>query len=249
MRISVDASVASPSFGGFISYIQSLTCALDALPDVEVELLAPADGAFALADLPRALATRVIDVQHAPDETRRPGEVWIEDVLPCELERSQPDVHLGPAFMLPPWDGPQVVTVHDTMFESLPQHYSPATRAFLTGSTLRALERADVVLAVSEATARDARSAWPLTVPMVVTPLAPSLPDPLVTTPRPFAAPYLLNVGGTHRRKRLDVLVEAQGSWPRDAAQRAWSLSSSTQQATNTPLPWSGQARSPTGFT
>lgn len=208
MRLSVDGFVASPTFGGFISYIDAITCALAGREDVDVHYAAPTGQPFPdTSAFPREVTVHERPV--TPRDGVRDGEVWTDEVLPFLLDEIDPDVHLGPAFMLPPEHRrPQVVTLHDTMFERFPQFYGDTTRHYLQDQTLRALENADVAIAVSAATRTDALADWEPTVPVRVTPLAPHL-IPASGSVRPLPEPYLLNVGGAHRRKRLDVLIES----------------------------------------
>jgi glycosyltransferase involved in cell wall biosynthesis len=164
---------------------------------------------------------RVHEVAFVPREGMRPAVRWTDEALPGILDEIDPDVHLGPTFALPPSHArAQVVTLHDTMFERFPQFYGESTREFLRGQSLRALRDADVAIAVSEATRSDVIADWQPQIPVRVTPLAPhgvlppvasGLEAPTQETParRPIHEPYVLNVGGSHRRKRLDVLIDA----------------------------------------
>jgi glycosyltransferase involved in cell wall biosynthesis len=210
MRVSVDAFVASPGFGGFISYIGGLCSALAARDDIELHILLPTEQSVPeFADLPASARIHRIDLPAVAEE--RPGVTWTDHVLPAALDELSPEVHLGPAFMLPPGHArPQAVTVHDDMFERFPQFYGAQTRDYLREQTLRALSVADAVLAVSESTREDAIERWSPEAPIAVTPLAPRLVGDAGSRP-PAGAPssYLLNVGGAHRRKRLDDLIEA----------------------------------------
>ncbi|MDN5726929.1 MAG: hypothetical protein L0G99_13515, partial [Propionibacteriales bacterium] len=61
MRVTVDGFVASPAFGGFIRYIESLTAALTAFGGVEVHHVAPAGQPF-------------------PDTSRFPDRVHVHEV-------------------------------------------------------------------------------------------------------------------------------------------------------------------------
>lgn len=210
MKVSVDAFVASSSFGGFISYIGGICGALAARDDVELHVLIPAGQEVPeFIDLPSAAQVHRIELPLVEGEM--PGVTWTDSVLPVAVERVVPDVHVGPAFMLPPGhDLPQAVTVHDDMFDRFPQFYSKGIRAYLDEQTRRALSVADVVLSVSASTRRDVIERWDPAVPVEVTLLAPRLVGE-GTGRRPQAAPeeFLLNVGGSHRRKRLDHLIEA----------------------------------------
>lgn len=210
MRVSVDAFVASPGFGGFISYIGGLCAALAARDDIELDILLPAEQPVPeFVDLPASARIHRLELPDVAEE--RPGVTWTDHVLPAALDELAPEVHLGPAFMLPPGHTrPQVVTVHDDMFERFPQFYGAQTQAYLREQTLRALSVADVVLAVSESTREDAIERWSPEVPIAVTPLAPRLVGgPGARPPTEAPSSYLLNVGGAHRRKRLDDLIEA----------------------------------------
>lgn len=210
MRVSVDAFVASPGFGGFISYIGGLCAALASRDDIELHILLPTEQPVPeFADLPASARIHRIDLPDVAEQ--RPGVTWTDHVLPAALDELVPEVHLGPAFMLPPGHArPQAVTVHDDMFERFPQFYGAQTRDYLREQTLRALSVADVVLAVSESTREDAIERWDPQAPIVVTPLAPRLVgDPGPRPPAEAPTSYLLNVGGAHRRKRLDDLIEA----------------------------------------
>ena len=210
LRVSVDGFVASPGFGGFISYIGGLCCALAAREDVRLDIFLPADQEVPeFLDLPAS--ARLHRVALPTVLGTRPGITWSDCVLPALLDEVGPDVHLGPSFMLPPGHRlPQAVTVHDDMFERFPQFYGPETRTYLQEQTLRALSVADVVLAVSESTRRDVVDRWQPASPVEVTPLAPRLVGvPSHRRPRDAPELYLLNVGGSHRRKRLDDLIAA----------------------------------------
>lgn len=113
---------------------------------------------------------------------------------------------------------PTVVTVHDLMWAVLPGGYSDRTREYLGGYGRRSVEDSAEVIAISEATAHDIRSSWDPASPITVIPLAPVLDH--IRGPRaacrsaiddlvPVDGPLVVNIGGTHPRKRLDVLIEA----------------------------------------
>jgi alpha-1,3-rhamnosyl/mannosyltransferase len=53
---------------------------------------------------------------------------WEQLVLPFTLARHRLDLLYSPAYSLPPWRGPRVVSLHDLSFEVLPEEFSPRER-------------------------------------------------------------------------------------------------------------------------
>jgi len=107
-----------------------------------------------------------------------------------------------------------VVTVHDLAFRFYPSLFPPAWRTLFRTGLRRAARRADAIVAVSRATARDlARYARVDPARIHVIPLAASLPaaaDPEPALERmKVPRPYLLFVGTLEPRKNLVRLVRA----------------------------------------
>ncbi len=123
--------------------------------------------------------------------------------------------------LLPPLrDIPTVLTVHDLIFEHLPQHHKLLNRAFLGAAMPLFCRRASAIIAVSEATKRDLVALYGLQ-PGRIT-VIPEAADPRFR-PQPAEAVervrnryglpprYVLAVGTIEPRKNLSRLVDACG--------------------------------------
>ena len=110
---------------------------------------------------------------------------------------------------------PVVVTVHDMTFFTHPEWHERAKAPFFRRAIRYATQRASVIIAVSEFTAREIREIVPSHVPIVVaahgvdlerfSPRARAWPAGLPERSRP----YIFFVGTLEPRKGLDVLLEA----------------------------------------
>jgi glycosyltransferase involved in cell wall biosynthesis len=137
---------------------------------------------------------------------------WSEVELPRLARRAQADVihHALPARA----HGariPQVVTVHDLAFEALPGLFDSRFRTYAHLTHRQAAVAADVVIAVSHATAGEIRERW--RVPsnrIVVAPHGPGQPLPKVPA-RPRE--HLLYVGDAEPRKDLGTLLSAYAAY------------------------------------
>ena len=123
--------------------------------------------------------------------------------------------------LLPPLrDIPTVLTVHDLIFEHLPQHHKLLNRAYLGAAMPLFCRRASAIIAVSEATKRDLVALYGLQ-PGRIT-VIPEAADPRFR-PQPAEAVervrnryglpprYVLAVGTIEPRKNLSRLVDACG--------------------------------------
>ena len=132
------------------------------------------------------------------------------------LRRIQPALYHGVEFDQPLVARmPVVVTVHDLIPFLFPRHYPWVRRARLL--VLRLLPRADRVIAVSQATARDVErltgtaSSRIAVIPEGVAPVFTPARDELVAAERRrlgITRPYLLAVGAFDPRKRIEVLAD-----------------------------------------
>ncbi|HEX4953573.1 MAG TPA: glycosyltransferase family 1 protein [Thermoanaerobaculia bacterium] len=216
MRIGIDASKALGRPDGIASYTAGLVRALARVaPEQEVRLyglLTPldAEGVRArLGELPPSFEVA---------STRQP--------LPGEVE-----VFHGPAYALPAAEtSPAVLTLHDLSFLSHPHCHTLDNRLHCLKGLTRALARGAKLVAVSEATRRDAvaRLALAEDAIAVVPPAAHELfhPMPAAEARRTAARlglgeePYVLAVGVLEPRKNLRRLVAAFGALPEAVRER-----------------------------
>jgi glycosyltransferase involved in cell wall biosynthesis len=105
---------------------------------------------------------------------------------------------------------PQVVTVHDLAFERLPECFDAAYRRHASLAHRRAARRADVVIAVSETTARDAMARWGVDEQrIVIARHGPGQEPDTARRPRGDRPGHFLYVGDDEPRKNLATLREA----------------------------------------
>lgn len=108
-----------------------------------------------------------------------------------------------------------VLTVHDLVHELFPQYMAPDDPT--ASLRAKALERADVILCVSENTRRDLAERYALgDKPVFVTPLASGL-QPRAATRRFASRPFLLFVGSRGNYKNFDLVRRL---WDQDEALR-----------------------------
>jgi glycosyltransferase involved in cell wall biosynthesis len=113
------------------------------------------------------------------------------------------------------WDGHQVATVYDLIHERRPDLYRKRHDDAYRAAKRAAVEGADAVIAISQATADDIAewygpeaAARTVVVPLAAGPVF--TPGPAPATERP----YLLHVGGRFGHKAFDWLLEAYAAWP-----------------------------------
>ncbi len=81
---------------------------------------------------------------------------WSQVRLPVELAWERPDLLFVPAHVIPfAWLGRALTVVHDLAFERFPDAYTPAERSYLRLTTLWAVARCPLLIAVSESTRQD----------------------------------------------------------------------------------------------
>lgn len=123
--------------------------------------------------------------------------------------------------LLPPLRGiPTVLTVHDLIFEHLPEHHRLLNRAYLGATMPLYCRRASAIIAVSEATKRDLVALYGLpperisVIPEAADPRFRPQPQEAVERVRArYGLPprYVLAVGTIEPRKNLPRLVDACG--------------------------------------
>src|SRR6185295_50778 len=111
-----------------------------------------------LADLRQLCATypyvRAVPIPLTP---RRLTLVWqrLRLPLPVEVFTGPLDLLHAPDFVLPPTRARTILTIHDLSFKVHPECAAPGMARYLNSAVPRALRRARLVLADSEATRRD----------------------------------------------------------------------------------------------
>ena len=178
---------------------------------------APAPHLFPQSDL---VTHRVIPLRRAWTHVRFAAELW----------RDQPDVTFVPAHTLPAlFTGKGVVTVHDLGFKYFPRAHPASQRLYLDWTTRYSARRAAVVLADSQATARDLTQFYgtPAGKICVVYPGVdkPSLPKPdnnmewsetdIEAVRRKYKLPerYFLFIGTLQPRKNIARITQAYAQW------------------------------------
>lgn len=147
-RIGIDARLTYYTQGGIAQYTQHI-----------IRELAGLDAAHSFFILQSRKDMR--DLAVGPGQQRiscwTPAHHWLERVaLTLELLPHRLDLLHSPDF-IPPIDGRfrSVITVHDLAFVRYPQFLTEASRRYYAGQIDAAVQRADAIIAVSEATRDD----------------------------------------------------------------------------------------------
>lgn len=228
LSVSIDVSAIPPDPRGAGRYTIDLVEALAGREDLELTLISRS------ADARRwcALAPRASVLAAAPGP--RPLRlVWEQVAMPGVLARARPDVHHGPHYTMPERAQlPMVVTVHDLTFFDHPEWHEAVKVPFFRRAIRRAAERADVVVCVSEATARRFRELLHPQARVMVAPHGvdgrrfrpPEAPgvsagdDAERLEAAGICGPYVAFLGTIEPRKGIELLVEAfdrlAARWP-----------------------------------
>lgn len=211
MRIGIDARLADYTRGGIARYTTQLVHALRAL-DGEHELI----GIRARRPQvePPGLPTHQTRSVYTPPHHRLETHL-----LSWELRRAGLDLLHSPDVVPPrPGSWRSVITVHDLAFLRFPGLLTTQSRRYY-GSIQRAVQQADAIIAVSEATAYDLvelADAPPDRIRVVyeaadptLGPMDPELAARLVRERFGLEQPYILFVGTLEPRKNLPLLLQA----------------------------------------
>ncbi|MDX1665539.1 MAG: glycosyltransferase family 1 protein [Candidatus Promineifilaceae bacterium] len=146
--------------------------------------------------------------------------LWTHLRLAHALHRRPPDVFFTPAHVIPlTYRAPAVATVHDLGYHFFPKAHTRAQRAYLRWSTRHNVQRAQRIIADSEATRADLVSLYGIApekirviYPGVDPDLAPVRDEEYLQAVRArygIDAPYLLYLGTLQPRKNLRRLLRA----------------------------------------
>ncbi len=221
MRVGIDYTSAATQGEGIGRSARELVRAMLRLPDCpELHLIYAHRGPLPAAD---ALAVHErVTVRRLPLSPRVMLAGWYKARLPVPIEALLGPLHVmhGPDFVLPPRIAAAgVVTVHDLAFATRPEDAHPAQRRFLESAVPWSIDRARLVIAVSETTRRDLMMRYgvrPHRIRVVPNAVSPEFherdsADELAAARRRLRLPdeYLLSVGTIHPRKNLGGLARA----------------------------------------
>lgn len=237
MRIGIDYTAAVWQGGGIGRYTRELVRATVAQgTSFEYVLFYAARGLderrHFLADLRRLCAEHChVRARPIPLSPRRLTQLWqrLRLPLPVEVFTGPLDLLHAPDFVVPPTCAPSIVTVHDLSFLIYPQFSVPSMVRYLSAAVPRAVQRAALVLADSEATRHDLHRLLH-TPPEKVAVVYPGVSDAFRPLPLEQCEPvrrrldlprnFVLFVSTLSPRKNVVRLVEAfarvtqSGDWP-----------------------------------
>ena len=153
----IDASAAYNQLAGIGRYSRNLIPrVIDQLPGQQWTLLrAPERTSIAW---PGGAIAASVRQRTTPFSRKRADQLWFRLGIPLDVRlfAGTQDLVYSPDFTAPPLKGaPSVVTVHDLAFLTHPQYATPGLQRYLARVVPREVERADRVVAVSDATRDD----------------------------------------------------------------------------------------------
>jgi glycosyltransferase involved in cell wall biosynthesis len=220
LRVALDVTAIPADALGAGRYCRELARALGGRGDVGLTLVARRDDAARWVELAPTSSVAAV----APTGRVR-RVLWEEVRLGPALARIAPeaDVVHGPHYSLPARARPPgVVTVHDLTFVDHPEWHERAKVAYFRRALRLALERASVVVCVSDRTARRFTALYGSFPPVRVVPHgvdhgrfrpgeATPGADASVLSRLEVREPYVLYTGNDQPRKGLSTLVAAFG--------------------------------------
>ena len=224
MRVGIDYTSAATQREGIGRATRELVGAMLRLPDCpKLHLVYAHRGPVPESD---ALDVHEqVKVRRLPLSPRVMLAGWYKARLPLPIEALLGPLHVmhGPDFVLPPrLAAAGVVTVHDLAFATRPEDAHPAQRRFLESAVPASIDRARLVVAVSETTRRDLMTRYGVRPHRIrVVPNAVSAEfherdgdEELAEVRRRLRLPedFLLSVGTIHPRKNLGGLARAAAS-------------------------------------
>jgi glycosyltransferase involved in cell wall biosynthesis len=215
--VYLDVSAAVHQRAGLGRYAASLATALDPLLPGNLNLFYNAEqGIEPLPELAH-LPARTVTFGYKPWRSL----VAAAQVARVPFNRLVPGAtlfHAAEHLLLPLWQIPTVLTVHDLIYRHLPEHHKPLNRGYLNLTMPLFCRRTSHIIAVSEQTRRDLRAFYG--VPSEKITVIPEAADPRFR-PQPPAAiaaartryglpdRYILCVGTIEPRKNLTRLLAA----------------------------------------
>lgn len=225
LLIAIDYTAAARQRAGIGRYTRSLVRALARLDTTSpYTLFIPRDAQY-VDDL-RAFPQNFRSAT-APLNERYMVALWqrAHIPLPIELFTGASDIFYSPDFVLPPTRArKKILTVHDLSFKRMPETAVPKLSWYLEGAVPRAVARADLILADSDATRQDLIELFHTPPDRVQTlysgcdPMFHPITDKgeldRVRAAYHLEKPFLLNVGTVEPRKNLVRLIQAFSQLP-----------------------------------
>lgn len=220
LRVALDCRVVSPKLDGLSRYTLGLAQAfLRGIGEIDLQLVVPRDLPF---DHPLRLLIRDTDAPVIPTAARL-FSMSAHVAVPMAIRRARVDVYHYPHFNMPlAAMGPTVATIHDLTPLTEKSYFgvgaaAAAKRAYFHLATSHTIRRARVVIAPSEATAREIRARFgaPVSIVAVAEGVDSSFQIPTESDIAAFrkrhalGRPYLLYVGVRRPHKNLPRLVRA----------------------------------------
>jgi glycosyltransferase involved in cell wall biosynthesis len=246
MKIGIDYTSAARQRAGIGRYTRALVSAL-ARVDTENQytLLVPSDARYLAGAQPSPqqspsegaglqllrqqlqLLPANFRLARAPLPERALVTMWqrVRLPLPVELFAGQNEVFYSPDFVLPPTRAKKkILTVHDLSFKRVPETAVPNLKWYLEGAVPRAVRRADLIFADSEATRADLIDLFGAAPERVQTlysgvegffcRVADEGVLKAIRARYALAKPFILSVGTIEPRKNLARLVQAYSRMP-----------------------------------
>ena len=225
MNIAIDYTSASRQRAGIGRYTRSLIHAL-AQQDAENQyaLLVPRDAQY--LDDARAFPKN-FRVTRAPLNERYMVAMWqrAQIPLPVEIFTGRADIFYSPDFVLPPTRAKKkILTVHDLSFKRVPETAVPKLKWYLEGAVPRAVARADLIFADSDATRDDLIELFHAPAERVQTlysgydaqfrPIRDARELERIRTTYELHKPFILHVNTIEPRKNLARLIQAFSQLP-----------------------------------
>ena len=148
------------------------------------------------------------------------NSLWLRWYLPSRIKKDEIDVFHGPSFFLPEENSAKrVVTIHDLSPVLFPELYEGISSNAIVGSTKRAIEQADLILADSEHTRKDIIEMYGVS-PAAVRTIYLGLDERywgivrneyVEAVKRKYDLPesFIFHVGSYHPRKNTDAILKA----------------------------------------
>lgn len=225
MRIAIDYTSAARQRAGIGRYTRSLIRALAAQDTSSQYALYVPGNAQYLQDTRNF--PKNFRVTRAPLPERYMVALWQRAQIPLPVEwfTGAADIFYSPDFVLPPTRAKKkILTIHDLSFKRIPETAVPTLKWYLEGAVPRAIERADLILADSDATRNDLIELFHTPAERVQTlysgydamfrRITDENEGARVRAQYQLHKPFILHVGTIEPRKNLVRLIEAFSRLP-----------------------------------